>query len=172
MNIVGLLKDILLFVVLILLQVLLLNRIALFGIAVPVLYIYYLVKLPIDSNRFYVIISAFLMGFIIDIFLNTPGMNAAATTIVATFRPQILNLFYSKIEYEGHRPGIYDFTAAFIKFVIVIVVLHLIILFFIETITLFNITTTLLRIGSSSLLTILMIFIVDALFTRKEITVG
>lgn len=172
MKAVSLSKDILLFVVLILFQVLLLNRIALFGFATPMLYIYYLIKLPINSNRFYVITSAFLMGLIIDVFLNTPGMNAAAITIVATFRPQILNLFYSKIESENHRPGIYNFTASFIKFVIVVVVLHLLILFFIETITLFNLTTTLMRVGASSLLTSTIIFIVDALFARKDLTVG
>jgi len=42
----------LLFVLLVLLQVLLLSRIALFGIVTPVVYIYFLIKLPIRENSF------------------------------------------------------------------------------------------------------------------------
>jgi len=87
------LYEVILFVFLILLQVLLLNRISVFGVATPVLYVYFLLKLPMGKNLFYVIISGFLMGLIIDIFLNTPGMNAAATTIVAACRKPVMNLF-------------------------------------------------------------------------------
>ena len=45
------------------------------------------------------IISAFLMGLIIDVFLNTPGMNAAAITIVAMFQKSLIGLFL-KEEFE------------------------------------------------------------------------
>ncbi|HXL01180.1 MAG TPA: rod shape-determining protein MreD, partial [Dysgonamonadaceae bacterium] len=52
------------FVVLVLLQTLVLNRISVFGVAVPILYIYFLIKLPKNRNLFYVVISGFLMGLI------------------------------------------------------------------------------------------------------------
>ena len=97
------LYEIMLFVALILLQVLLLNRINLFGIATPVLYGYFLLKLPVGRNIYYVITSAFLMGLIIDIFLNTPGVNAAAITIVAAFRKNILGLFFEREGYDDFR---------------------------------------------------------------------
>jgi rod shape-determining protein MreD len=93
-------KEVLLFLLLIILQVLLLNRINVFGIATPVLYIYFLLKLSIGRNQFYVIISGFLLGLIIDIFLNTPGVNAAATTIIATIRRPVIYLFYEKEIYD------------------------------------------------------------------------
>jgi len=44
------LYEIVRFVLLILLQVLLLNRISLFGLATPVLYGYFLLKLPMGRN--------------------------------------------------------------------------------------------------------------------------
>lgn len=172
MKAITILKEILLFVVLILFQVLLFNRIALFGVAVPVLYIYFLIKLPVSRNRYYVIVFAFLMGLVIDIFLNTPGVNATATTIVATFRGVILHLFYPKVEFENHTPGIHGFTAAFIKYTITMVVFHQILLFFIESVTLFNIIDTLIRIGTSSLLTIVIILVLDSLSFRKGNTIG
>lgn len=167
MKAIIILKEIFLFVVLILFQVLLFNRIALFGVAVPILYIYFLIKLPVGRNRFYVIILSFLMGLIIDVFLNTPGINAAAVTIVATFRSNILNLFYSKIETENHTPAIHSFTSAFIKYTIAMVLLHQTLLFLIEAVTLFNLFDTLIRIGASSLLTVIIIFAIDALSIKK-----
>jgi rod shape-determining protein MreD len=168
MKAVSIFKEILLFVILVLLQVLLLNRIAVFGLAVPILYIYFLIKLPYGRNRFYVIVSGFLLGIVIDIFLNTPGMNAAATTIIATLRSMVLNLFYPKNEYEDLVPGIHTSTAAFVKFTVMMVLLHQTLLFFIEAFTLFNLTSTLIRIGSSSVLTIVLILALDSLSVRRE----
>jgi rod shape-determining protein MreD len=168
MKAVSIFKEILLFVILVLLQVLLLNRIAVFGLAVPILYIYFLIKLPYGRNRFYVIVSGFLLGIVIDIFLNTPGMNAAATTIIATLRSMVLNLFYPKNEYEDLVPGIHTSTAAFVKFTVMMVLLHQTLLFFIEAFTLFNLTSTLIRIGSSSVLTIVLILALDSLSIRRE----
>lgn len=171
MKAIFILKEILLFIVLVLLQVLLFNRISIFGIAAPILYIYFFIKLPVGRNRFYVIISAFLMGLVIDIFLNTPGMNAAATTIVATLRGIILNLYYPKNEYEDFVPNIHDSTVSFIKFAATMVLLHQTLLFFIEAFTLFNLTSTLVRIGASSVLTFILILALDALiFRRKKIS--
>ena len=65
---VSYLYEWLLFLLLIFLQVMLLNRITLFGVATPILYVYFLLKLPVGRNQFYVIISGFLLGLIIDIF--------------------------------------------------------------------------------------------------------
>lgn len=163
------LYEIVLFVLLILLQVLLLNRIGLFGITTPVLYLYFLLKLPMGKNLFYVIISGFLMGLIVDVFLNTPGMNAAATTIVAAFRKPVMNLFFQKEEYDEFVPGIYTATGPFIRFTILMVLMHLTLLFFIESFTLFNLMSTLLRIASSSFISILLIFALDSfIFKRKR----
>jgi len=156
------------FMLLIILQVMLLNRIDLFGVATPVLYIYFLLKLPVGRNQFYVIISGFLMGLIIDVFLNTPGMNAAATTIVAAFRRPIINLFFSRVEYDEFVPGMYTAAGAFIRFTIFTVLLHLTLLFFIESFTLFNLVNTLLRIVSSALISVILILALDSLMYKKK----
>jgi len=160
--------EIVLFVALILLQTLLLNRISLFGIVTPVLYIYFLLKLPVGRNRYYVIISAFLMGLIIDIFLNTPGMNTAAITIVAAFRKNILGLFFEREGYDDFVPGINTAAGPFVRFTIFMVLLHLTLLFFIESFTLFNLKNTLLRIVTSSIVTIPLIIAFDSLIFRRK----
>ncbi len=158
----------LLFLLLVLLQVLLLSRIALFGIVTPVMYIYFLLKLPIGRNPFHVIISGFLLGLVIDIFLNTHGMNAAATTIVAAFRGTIMNLFYERVEHDEFVPSMYNEAGVFIRFTVFTVTLHLTLLFFIESFTLFNFLNTLLRVVTSTIVSVALILAVDSLTYKKK----
>lgn len=172
MDTLSLIKEILLFVILILFQVLLFSRIALFGVAIPLIYIYYLIKLPIGRNHLYVIVSSFLMGFIIDLFMNTPGINAVAITTVAAIRSIVLKLFYEKVDFEDHIPSIYNFTASFIKYSITIILVHQFVLFFTESLVLFNLKVILTRISSSVLLTFMVIIALDALNINKKQSIG
>ena len=61
MKAIDIIKDLSMFIILVLLQALVLNSITLFGVAVPILYIYFIIKQPLGRNRFYVILSAFLI---------------------------------------------------------------------------------------------------------------
>jgi rod shape-determining protein MreD len=160
--------EVILFIVLIALQTIVFGQISVFGYATPILYIYFLIKLPWGRNVFYVITAGFLMGFIIDIFLNTPGMNAAATTIVAALRKPIMNFFFEHDDYEEFVPSIYTTTGPFIRFTIVMTLLHVTLLFFIESLTFFNLSYTLIRIAASSALTIVSIFALDSFMYRKS----
>lgn len=162
------LYELALFVVLILLQTMLLNRISLFGTATPVLYVYFLLKLPVGKNLYYVVFAAFLMGLIIDIFLNTLGMNAAAITIVAAFRKNITGLFFEKEGYDDFIPGINTASGPFVRFSIFMLLLHLTLLFFIESFTLFNWKATLLRIATSFVVSFPLIIAMDSLIFRKK----
>lgn len=172
MDSLSIIKETLLFVVLVLLQILLFSRIIVFGVALPLVYIYYLIKLPIGRNHLFVVIISFIMGAIIDLFMNTPGVNATALTIVGVLRGIILNLFYVKIELEGYIPSIYSFTSAFIKYVFSMVVIHQVVLFLVDSLALHDLPTTLVRIGASSVLTLIIIFTIDALSSKNTKTIG
>lgn len=156
--------------ILILLQVLVFNQISVFGFATPFLYIYFLLKLPMGRNVFYVIIIGFLMGFIIDIFLNTPGINAAATTLVASLRRPFLRLFFTREEFENFVPGIYSATGPFIRFAVIMVLIHQVTLFGLESFSLFNLSILLLRLFSSVILTLILVFAVDSFALKKLIS--
>ncbi|HZJ79253.1 MAG TPA: rod shape-determining protein MreD [Dysgonamonadaceae bacterium] len=156
------LYEIVLFVVLIVLQVLVFNQISVFGFATPFLYIYFLLKLPIGRNEFYVIIIGFVMGMIIDVFLNTPGINAAAATLVAVLRRPLLQLFFTKEETEEYMPNIYTAPASFTKYATVAVILHQTALYTLESLSLFNLQIVLMRWASSIVLTLILLFALDA----------
>ncbi len=164
------LYESLLFVVLILLQVLVFNQISVFGFATPFLYIYFLVKLPMGRNVFYVIIMGFLMGFIIDMFLNTPGINAAATTLVAVLRRPLLRLFFTREEFENFVPSIYVALGPFIRYTVLMVLIHQMVILGLEAFSLFNVNILLLRLLASVVLTLILLFSLDSFVYKKLVS--
>ena len=78
---------------LVLVQVLILNKIHILGFITPFLYIYFLLKLPTGISRYLLLLLGFILGIKIDVFSNTPGINAAACVFLAFVRPTFLRLF-------------------------------------------------------------------------------
>lgn len=160
-------KFILLFILLILLQVLVFNRISFLGYATPFLYIYFIIKLPIGLNRGLTAFMGFILGFIIDIFCNTPGVNAAATTCIAFVRDWIQNLFFLRDDYVEQEPGLALLGGAFMKYAVLLTFIHHLLLVLIESFTFFNIKLILLRILLSTILSSLLIFAIEG-FSKKD----
>lgn len=146
------------FILLVLLQVLVLNHIVFLDYATPILYVYLLIKLPIGINRNLIVFLGFFIGLFIDIFSNTPGVNAAATTFVAFFRRPIQGLFFSREDFDQLVPKLSLLGSAFVKYTILFVLIHNILLFTIETFSYSDVLTLVLRIFSSAALTLIIIF--------------
>jgi len=154
----NVLKRIIGFLLLVLLQVLVLNNIHLFGYATPFLYIYLILKMDTDTSRSGILLWAFALGLSIDIFTNTPGMNAMATVFLAFVRPYVVGAFMPRDAVEGLEPSIHTLGFAnFTKYITICVVIHHTLLLMVEYFTFVGIWQTLLRIVCCSLLTILLI---------------
>lgn len=157
-----------LFVLLVLLQVLVLNKISFLGYAVPFVYIYFIIKLPIGFNRNISIISGFLLGFIIDIFCNTPGINAAATTFIAFICRPVQDLFFITDDYKDQSPRLSLLGSAFMKYAVFISLIHHFILISLESFSYISINLILLRIVFSTILTSLLIFAFEGFAIKKK----
>lgn len=156
------------FVGLVLVQVLLLNKICLFDLATPFIYIYFVLALDKDIDRNALMIMAFTLGLAVDVFSNTPGVNAAASVFVAFMRPGLLRLFSPRDEYENFEPGIYTLGVwAFVRYVVVATLLHHTVLFFLEAFSFANAGYLLLRILCSTLLTVMMIMTLEFLRHKR-----
>ena len=163
-------QFIVLFVAIILLQ-LVCNKIVLWGIAMPVVFIYLILRLPVNLHDGWVLTIAFFTGLLLDIFNNTPGMNALACTIMAMMRRPVFNLFVSR-ENDMNIPipsvdsmGVGDYF----KYMATLVTLYCALIFMIQAFSLHNIGLTLARIAGSSVLSIIIIFGLDSLVsTRRE----
>lgn len=79
----SILQFTLLFMVLVLAQVLVFNRLYLFNIAIPLAFIYFIMRLPVTMSLMWVLTLSFFTGLSVDIFSDTLGMNALACTLLA-----------------------------------------------------------------------------------------
>ena len=152
------------FIGLVLLQVLILNHIHILGIATPFIYIYFILKLSSGVSRNVVMLWAFLLWLIIDIFYNTPGINAAACVFLAFVRPTYLRLFTPRDLLDSITPSLKSMGfSSFLKYTIVCVFTHLTVLLTIEFFTFTSIWMLLFRIISCSILTIACILAVEGI---------
>jgi len=158
------LQNIIRFILLVLLQVLVLNNIQFLGYINPYLYILFILALPVQMPRWVTLLLAFALGLIIDTFSNTLGMHAFATVLVAFLRNGIIKLFTSIEEGNNPTPSFYTFgVSAYVKYVVVLVLIHHTTLFILEAFSFTNFWITLAKITLSSFVTILMILGIQSL---------
>lgn len=159
----NLIRGLLYFVVLVLIQVLILNNIHFLRIATPFLYLYFIVKMPVGSPRDLVVLFSFLIGLVIDVFSNTPGMHAAACTLTGFIRGPLIRFYMGKDLPDGIYPSYKTFGyGGFFRYVLSLVVIHHVALFLIESLTLFDPLFLALRIGASVVTTTLLICTIEA----------
>ena len=133
------------------------------------LYIYVIIKMPVNLTRIMIIIISFFLGFVIDIFGNTLGLHAAACTLIGFFRQPLLNTFSEKDLIEGTSPSYYTLgVGAFIRYTFSMVILHHTALYIIESISLFDPLFLSIRIIGSVVLTSLCIFVVEAFNVERK----
>lgn len=155
------------FIGLSLVQILFLNSICLFGLSTPFVYIYFLLTLDKDTDHNSLMIMAFLLGLTIDIFSNTPGVNAGASVLIAFMRPRLVDLFSPRGEYENFEPGIYTLGIwAFVRYAVVMTLIHHTALFLLEAFSFANIEYLSLRILCSALLTTMLVMTIE--FVRHK----
>ncbi|MDR1527600.1 MAG: rod shape-determining protein MreD [Dysgonamonadaceae bacterium] len=155
---------ILLFILLIILQIALFDRIHLFGYATPLLYIYFIIKLPGTMNRNWVLLLAAFLGLCIDLFNHTMGMNMLACVVIGFFRYFFLDWFAPRDLYENYFPSFRSLgRAKFLRYAFVMTVLHHIILFTAESLSFFDPLALIYRIIGSVVLTILLIFAFESI---------
>lgn len=150
--------QILLFLFLVLLQVWVLNQIHLLEIATPLVYLYFILRLPSSTNRNLVIFLSFILGLSIDFFSYTLGMHAIASTIAGFSRDYSLKLFSSRDMPNEYIPSVRSLGfGVFLKYSGSIVLLHHIAYFVVESLSLFDPFNILMRIVGSFFLTMTVI---------------
>ncbi len=165
----NLVKYSLMWIVLILLQIMLFNHIQFSGLVNPYLYILFILLLPFDTPKYLLLILGFLLGLNVDIFCNTPGIHASATTVMAFARPAVINLISSRDTLDSNAlPRMKQMGPAwFIRYTILLVLLHHLFLFYVEVFTLKGFIFTLFRSLLSALFTIVLIVLSQFLIYKE-----
>lgn len=156
--------------ILILAQALIFNHVCVLGIAVPFVFLYGIVKLPLSVTKDWIYTIGFVIGLILDVFSDTLGMNTLACTILAALRQPIIRLYISRDnELSNPTPGIRSFGIfTFTKYVLTITLLYTTLIFFIEAFSAWGFWRVILRIVTSTILTAFILVGIDSLTSRKK----
>jgi len=170
MNINILYRNIIRFLILIFLQIFIFNNINVSSLGVvPFVYIIIIILLPFETPNWLLIIVAFFLGLFVDIFSDTMGLNASATVLIAFVRPWILNSLSPRDGYEiGTFPRVYyQGLGWFLKYISILIVIHQIVYYFLESFGFSNFGYTLMKVILGSFITIFIITLSQYIVYRK-----
>lgn len=166
-------KDILkftaIFIIVVLAQVLICNHIVLFGVAVPIVFVYFIIRLPIGMNTNILLTLSFLLGLLIDIFSDTPGVNALACTLIAMAKKNILFAYIPRDDRTKNIiPTLSSLgTAIYTKYLFSMVALFSMLVFSIEYFNFANVMDIAVMSASSCLFSFLLLLGIDSLVFTK-----
>lgn len=167
----DLLKNIIRFAVFIAVQVFILNRIPpLHRFISPYLYYLFLLWLPFRVPRATMTLLGFLFGFALDIFTKTPGLHAAACTLVAFVRPAMISLLMPKevADIGFPEPSMKSMgLLPYFTYVLVLTLVHHTYLVFLEWVQLGNFWYFTGKILATTGISLLLVTITEFLFVRK-----
>ena len=157
------------FLLLIPAQALIFNHMILFNVAVPLVFVYLIISLPLTLGTNMSTFLVFLCGFLLDVFCDTPGVNALCCTVLAFSRKPLFHLYVSTDDdLAGRSPSSHTMgTAAYMKFMVTMVLLYCTMMFTIEAFQFFSFRLLLIRIAASSAYTFVMLYALDCLLSRR-----
>ncbi len=140
------------------LQVLLINRLQLGGVCHPFIYILPLLTMPITLPRWADMLIGLAAGLLMDVFCNSLGVHTAACIMLMYARRPLISLWFSDTErltdtLNMRAVGI----APFIKYASVLVVAHHLLVFFLTAWTMQLWWYTLLTTLVSSIISLALI---------------
>lgn len=123
------------FILLLAAQILIFNNINFLGYINPFPYILFIILYPVNGNKFGLLAASFLLGLLMDLFLNSGGVHATSCLVLAFLRPSLFKFSFG-LSYEYQTVRLNDaLTPERFSFLLLAVVLHHIILFILEIFT-------------------------------------
>ncbi len=150
------------FIIFVLAQVVIFSRIHLFGVAIPLLFVYFILQIPLNYPRWGAIVWGFLMGVVIDIFTNTPGVASASLTIMGLIQPYLLYAFYPKDANDRRNPSVKSMPVLnYVIYASLAVLIFCLLFFTFESFNLFNFVDWVLRVVTSWFVTVVLILVFE-----------
>ena len=160
--------NILRLVVLVLTQVLIFNTLNFIGLINYMVYVIFLYWYPIKGDRAVFLITAFFLGLIVDVFSDTLALHALATLTAAFIRPLIMRFCFG-VNYEFQNFSFKNTTKVQrLTFLGLLVLVHHLVFFFLEILSLSHILLILKKIVTTSLVTFFLCAMFSSLFSPKS----
>jgi hypothetical protein len=165
------LRNILRLAVFIFIQVYVLNKIPhLHRFITPYLYFLFILWLPFSVSRLGLLIVGFFTGLLLDYFMMTPGLHAAACLLIAYVRPLLINILTPKdaaeFNYREPSPKAMQWTP-YAVYVFILTLLHHGYMVFLEWLDVGNFLDFIIKVLASTVISLLLIFTAELLIPRK-----
>jgi rod shape-determining protein MreD len=163
-------KSVFRFFLLILFQVIVLNKIRFAGYINPYVYPLFIMLLPVRIPKTLLLMLAFITGITVDIFSDTLGMHAAATVFLAFLRPTIIKILAPRDGYEAEAIPSFKLMGIqwMLYYLFIAVFLHHIFLFYAEVFRFSDFGATLLRTILSTVVSVVLMVITLLLFDKTK----
>lgn len=167
----DLLKNIIRFLVFVLVQVFVLDNIPpLHQFIVPIIYFLFILWLPFSISRFWLMVIGFFTGLSLDYFTMTPGLHAAACVLISYARPFVINVLTpkdtSEFNYREPSPKSMGWTP-YLVYALVLTFLHNFYLVFLEWLSFGSFLDFLLKVLATTGISMLLIILTEILFPRR-----
>lgn len=166
---VDVIKRLVLFIILCLLQVLVLNHFHLFGVATPLLYVYFVVTFRRNYPKWAMLLWSFALGLFIDTFSNTPGLVTSSLTLLAFLQPFLLELFVPHDAAEDMECSLKALgNLRYFWLAGIMTLLYCVVFFSLEAFGFFDFLHWLMCVFCSFVLSLLLVFIIEEFrFSQK-----
>ena len=163
-----LVNRLVMFMVLLLVQVLVLNHVWLLNVATPLLYVYFAITFPRNTEKGEVLGWCFFLGLLIDIFSNTPGLAAGTLTLIGMTQTYLVELFVPRDSVENLEVS--AATLGWGKFSMlsgILTLIYCLLFFILEAFNFFDWQLWILRAVFSTVLTLLLMLAIESVRSRK-----
>lgn len=156
------------FLLLVLAQVLVFNKLNFMGFINPMIYILFLYWYPIKQRRGVFILISFILGFTIDVFSDTLAFHTMACITMAYLRPTIMRFVFG-VNYEFQSFKLTNTTKAQqITFLTFLIIGHHIIFFLLEIFSLDHLLLLLKKIVFTSIGSLVLCVLLISLFSAEK----
>jgi len=164
---IELINRLVMFVALFVAQVLILNHVHLLGVGTPLLYVYFAITFRRNFPKWLVLVSCFLLGLLIDVFSNTPGLAASTMTLVALAQTYLIELVAPRDSAEDLEASskVLGLTK-FVTLSALLTLLYCLVFFALEAFNFFDVLLWLARSVISFVLTMVLILAVESVRSR------
>ena len=156
------------FVVLLVVQVLVLNHVWLLNVATPLLYVYFAITFPRNTEKGEVLLWCFFLGLLIDIFSHTPGLAAGSLTLIGMIQTYLVELFIPRDSVENLEVS--AATLGWGKFSMLsgmLILLYCLLFFILEAFNFFDWQLWILRAVCSAALTLILMLAIESVRSRR-----
>ncbi len=151
-------RQIVRLVVVVLLQVLLFDHLQIAGWGLPMVYVLFLMNLPVQVPRWAEMLIGAIVGVVFDVWHSSLGVNMAACVAFCYLRPILLgNLIQDLERVKGEVCSASIGSIEYVKSLVILTVVHHLLVFSLESWSWHNWWIVLLQTLLSSVLTVLII---------------